>query len=251
MTQLASRLHFYVPVLVVFALWEAGSQAGLIEESVFPSLGQTLEAFVRLLEKNDLLKHCGISVYRQMSGFLMAGAFGIVAGILMATSPWAKFAIEPIVKLIYPLPKSALIPLFILWLGIGNASKIGAVFLGSLLPVILSTYNSARGVDVALVWSAWSLGTHRALIPWKVVLPAAMPEIFSGLRIALALSFTLMVSAEFLISQEGLGYLISQLGENGDYPGMFAAVLAVTLIGVAADRTFLMIGNWVLRWTEQ
>ena len=144
-----------------------------------------------------------------------------------------------------------MIPLFILWLGIGDASKVGAVFLGSLLPVVISAYNSSRGVNVALIWSAWSLGTPRWLIPWKVVLPAAMPEIVSGLRIALALSFTLMVSAEFLISQSGLGYLISQLGENGDYPGMFAAVLAVTVIGVAADRGFLALSHWVLRWTEQ
>jgi NitT/TauT family transport system permease protein len=251
MQHVLSRVHFYVPVLLAFAAWEAASQAGLLEASIFPSLSEVLVAFVRLATHNNLLGHSGISLYRQMSGFLLAGSFGVVAGMLMATSGWGRFVLEPIIKLIYPLPKSALIPLFILWLGIGNASKIGAVFLGSLLPVVLSTYNSARGVNVALVWSAWSLGTRQWLIPWKVVLPAAMPEILSGLRIALALSFTLMVSAEFLISQEGLGYLISQLGENGDYPGMFAAVLAVTLIGVAADRSFLAIRNWVLRWTEQ
>jgi NitT/TauT family transport system permease protein len=250
MVSLASRLHFYVPVVLVFALWEACSRAGLIDPSVFPSLSSVLGAFVRLLTANNLLKHAGISMFRQMSGFLLAGSIGVIAGMLIATSAWARFAIEPIIRLVYPLPKSALIPLFILWLGIGDASKIGAVFLGALLPVVLSTYNSARGVNTALIWSAWSLGTPRLLIPWKVVLPAAMPEILSGLRISLALSFTLLVSAEFLISQEGLGYLISQLGENGDFPGMFAAVLAVTLIGVAADRTFLAIRNWVLRWTE-
>lgn len=251
MVSLASRLHFYVPVVLVFALWEACSQAGLIDPSVFPSLSNVLVAFVRLLTANNLLKHAGISMFRQISGFLLAGSIGVLAGMLIATSAWARFAIEPIIRLIYPLPKSALIPLFILWLGIGDASKIGAVFLGALLPVVLSTCNSARGVNTALIWSAWSLGTSRLLIPWKVVLPAAMPEILSGLRISLALSFTLLVSAEFLISQEGLGYLISQLGENGDFPGMFAAVLAVTLIGVAADRTFLAIRNRVLRWTEQ
>jgi NitT/TauT family transport system permease protein len=251
MARLASNLLFYLPVLLVLALWEAASQAGLIDDSIFPSLAHTLTGFWRLLTQNDLLRHAEISLFRQMSGFLLAGSIGIILGVAMATSPWTRFAVAPIVKLTYPLPKSALIPLFILWLGIGNASKVGAVFLGALLPVVISAYNSARGVNVALVWSAWSLGTPRWLIPWKVVLPAAMPEILSGLRIALALSFTLMVSAEFLISGEGLGYLISQLGENGDYPGMFAAVLAVTLIGVAADRSFVAFSRWVLRWTEQ
>ena len=251
MTRAMGKLHFYVPILLAFAVWEACSLAGLIDESLFPSLTDVLAGFVRLVAHNDLLRHAGISVFRQMSGFLLAGGIGIIAGILMATSAWAQFAIEPIIKLAYPLPKSALIPLFILWLGIGDASKVGAIFLGALLPVVLSTYNSARGVNVALVWSAWSLGTPRWQIPWKVVLPAALPEIFSGLRTALALSFTLMVSAEFLIGQKGLGALISQLGENSDYSGMFAAVLAVTLIGLAADRGFLRLSRLALRWTDQ
>jgi NitT/TauT family transport system permease protein len=251
MAQIIARLHFYVPVAIVFAAWEAATIGGLIDDSILPAFSAVLAGFVRLWTHNRLLDHAATSLFRQMSGFLLAGGFGIVAGILMATSAWARASIEPVIRLVYPLPKSALIPLFILWLGIGDASKIGAIFLGALLPVVVSTFNSARGVNVALVWSAWSLGTPRLLIPWKVVLPAAMPEIVSGLRISLALSFTLLVSAEFLISQEGLGYLISQLGENGDYPGMFAAVLAVTLIGVAADRIFLAIGHWVLRWTEQ
>ena len=251
MPRVVSRLHFYVPIVLAFAMWEGGSRAGLIDQSLFPSLSDVLVGFIRLIAHNDLMRHAGISLFRQMSGFLLAGSIGIVAGILMATSAWARFAIEPIIKLAYPLPKSALIPLFILWLGIGDASKVGAIFLGALLPVVISAYNSARGVNVALVWSAWSLGTPRWQIPWKVVLPAAMPEILSGLRTALALSFTLMVSAEFLIGQKGLGALISQLGENSDYPGMFAAVLAVTLIGLAADRSFLWLSHLVLRWNDQ
>jgi NitT/TauT family transport system permease protein len=251
MLRAAARLHFYVPVVLAFALWEAASRAGLIDRSVLPSFSDVLGGFARLLRVNHLLQHAEITLYRQMSGFLLAAVVGIAAGISMATSAWARFAIEPIIKLTYPLPKSALIPLFILWLGIGDASKIGAVFLGSLLPVVISSYNSARGINVALTWSAWSLGTPRWQIPWKVVLPAALPEILSGLRIALALSFTLVVSAEFLISQSGLGYLISQLGENGDYSGMFAAVLAVTLLGVGADRSFLLLGGRLMRWGEQ
>lgn len=251
MLRAASRLHFYVPVVIVLALWEAASRLGLIDQSILPSFSDVLVGFVRLATTNHLLQNAEVTVFRQLSGFLLAVVVGILAGISMATSAWARFFIEPIVKLTYPLPKSALIPLFILWLGIGDASKIGAVFLGSLLPIVISSYNSARGINVALTWSAWSLGTPHWLIPWKVVLPAAMPEILSGMRIALALSFTLVVSAEFLISQSGLGYLISQLGENSDYSGMFAAVLAVTLIGVAADRSFLLLGRWLLRWTEQ
>ena len=241
---------FYLPIFVGLILWELAARAGLLNPSICPSLGDTLAAFVRLAEKGHLVENAWISLYRQSSGFLLAAFFGILSGMLMAESRWVRNVLEPLLRATFPLPKSALIPLFILWLGIGDSAKIAAVFLGCLLPVVVSTYNAARGINKQLVWSAWSLGTPKWLIPWKVVLPAALPEIMSGLRIALALSFTLMVSAEFLIGQRGLGTLIGTLGEDGDYPGMFAAVLAVTLLGFAADRLFLWFNGRLLRWRD-
>jgi NitT/TauT family transport system permease protein len=241
---------FYLPIFVGLALWEVAARIGLLNPSLCPSLGDTLAAFVRLSERGHLLENAEISVFRQSSGFFLAVVFGIVSGMLMAESRWVRNILEPLLRATFPLPKSALIPLFILWLGIGDSAKIAAVFLGCLLPIVVTTYNAARGINKQLVWSAWSLGTPQWLTPWKVVLPAALPEVMSGLRIALALSFTLMVSAEFLIGQRGLGYLISTLGEDGDYAGMFAAVLAVTLIGFAADRLFLWLSGVMLRWRD-
>jgi len=241
---------FYMPIFVGLLLWELAARAGLLDPSICPSLGATLVAVVHLAEKGHLIENTWISLYRQSSGFFLAAFFGILSGMLMAESRWVRNVLEPLLRATFPLPKSALIPLFILWLGIGDAAKVAAVFLGCLLPVVVSTYNAARGINKQLVWSAWSLGTPKWLIPWKVVLPAALPEIMSGLRIALALSFTLMVSAEFLIGQRGLGTLIGTLGEDGDYPGMFAAVLAVTLLGFAADRLFLWLNGRLLRWRE-
>jgi NitT/TauT family transport system permease protein len=239
---------FYLPIFVGLILWEAAARAGLLDPSLFPSLSATLEAFVRLSENRHLFDDAAVSLFRQSSGFFLAVFFGILSGILMAESRWVRNILEPLLRATFPLPKSALIPLFILWLGIGDSAKIAAVFLGCLLPVVVATYNAARGINKQLVWSAWSLGTPKWLIPWKVVLPAALPEVMSGLRTALALSFTLMVSAEFLIGQRGLGTLIATLGEDGDYPGMFAAVLAVTLLGFTADRLFLWLSDWLLSW---
>ncbi len=243
--------NFYLPIFAGLLLWEFAARAGLLDPALFPSLGDTLAAFVRLAEKGHLLENAEISLFRQSSGFFLAAFFGILSGILMAESRWVRIVLDPLLRATFPLPKSALIPLFILWLGIGDSAKIAAVFLGCLLPVVVSTYNAARGINNQLVWSAWSLGTPKWLIPWKVVLPAALPEVMSGLRIALALSFTLMVSAEFLIGQRGLGTLIATLGEDGDYPGMFAAVLAVTIIGFAADRLFLWLNGKLLNWTDR
>jgi NitT/TauT family transport system permease protein len=241
---------FYLPIFVALILWEAAARLGLLNPALFPSLSDVLASFVRLLEKGHLLEHAEVSLFRQSSGFFLAAFFGILSGMLMAESRLARNILEPLLRATFPLPKSALIPLFMLWLGIGDSAKVAAVFLGCLLPIVVTTYNAARGINRQLVWSAWSLGTPKWLIPWKVVLPAVMPEVMSGLRTALALSFTLMVSAEFLIGQHGLGTLIATLGEDGDYAGMFAAVLAVTIIGFAADRLFLWLNDRVLAWRE-
>jgi NitT/TauT family transport system permease protein len=230
---------FYLPIFVGLILWELAARAGVLNPALCPSLSDTLTAFARLAKTGHLLENAEVSLFRQSSGFFLAAFFGILSGMLMAESRWVRNVLEPLLRATFPLPKSALIPLFILWLGIGDSAKVAAVFLGCLLPIVISTYNAARGINKQLVWSAWSLGTPKWLTPWKVVLPAALPEIMSGLRIALALSFTLMVSAEFLIGQRGLGALIGTLGEDGDYPGMFAAVLAVTLLGFTADRLFV------------
>lgn len=241
---------FYLPIFVGLILWELGSRSGLLNPALLPSLSDVLVAFVRLSRKGHLLEHAGISLFRQSSGFFLAALLGILFGMLMAESRLARNILEPLLRATFPLPKSALIPLFILWLGIGDSAKVAAIFIGCLLPVVVTTFNAARGINKQLVWSAWSLGTPTWLVPWKVILPAALPDVMSGLRTALALSFTLMVSAEFLIGQRGLGYLIATLGEEGDYPGMFAAVLAVTIIGFTADRIFLWLNGRVLAWRE-
>jgi NitT/TauT family transport system permease protein len=250
LTKALRVVTFYLPIFAALALWEAAGLAGLLDPSLFPSLGDVLAAFVRLTENGHLVQNAGISLFRQSAGFFLAAFFGILSGMLMAESRVVRNILEPLLRATFPLPKSALIPLFILWLGIGDSAKVAAVFLGCLLPIVVTTYNAARGINKQLVWSAWSLGTPKWLIPWKVVLPAALPEIMSGLRIALALSFTLMVSAEFLIGQRGLGFLIGTLGEDGDYAGMFAAVLAVTLLGFAADRLILLLNDRVLAWRK-
>lgn len=242
---------YYAPLALVLLGWEAGSRAGLLSEDLVPSFGSVLAAFWRLLSSGDLLFHAAVSLWRELAGFLLSTLAGTALGIAMARSAATRLVFEPLVTLIYPLPKSALIPVLLLWFGIGHASKIAAIFLGCLLPVVLSAYNGTRGIEPQIVWSARSLGTGEAAVLWKVILMAALPEILSGVRIALALSFVLLISAELLIARAGLGYLISFLGEGGEYPGMFAAVLTVTLIGFFADQGYVRLMRWLLRWQEQ
>ncbi len=157
---------------------------------------------------------------------------------------------NPIVQLFYPMPKSALIPVMMIWFGLGDMSKIVLIFIGCLLPVVISAYNGARGVNPFLIWSARSLGASRAATLIQVTLPAAMPDILNGIRTALAFAFILMVSSEFVIAKDGFGYLISQLGDGGSYAAMFAVILVVAAVGFTADRLYGAFVRHQLRWRE-
>ncbi len=169
----------------------------------------------------------------------------------MAWSKPINVVLAPIVEIFYPLPKSALIPVTVIWLGLGDASKILLIFLGCMIPVTIGAFNGARSSEQTLIWSARSMGAGRLRMLWDVVLPSAMPELLNGIRTALALSFILLVSSELIVARTGLGYLIGFLGANGAYDSMYAVVLTVALLGFAADRGFQLIMNRMLQWREQ
>jgi NitT/TauT family transport system permease protein len=153
--------------------------------------------------------------------------------------PVVQRAVEPILLLVYPVPKPALIPLFMIWLGIGDFSKIAVIALGCLLPVVTATYNGARSVDPMLLWSARARGTSERRLLWRVVLPAIVPHIAAGVRTAIAVAIIVLVSAEFISSQAGLGYLISNYGGVGADDAMLAVVVYLAAIGYLLDRAYL------------
>ncbi len=245
-----AALARYAPLLLVALVWEAAPRLGLVRADAVPPLSAVAQAWVGLLVSGDLVRNGLSSLENLAAGLGLGIVVGIALGILMAWYRPVEMLVNPIIRVLYPLPRSALIPVMILWLGLGAASKIASVFLGCLLPVVLSAFNGARGVDQVLVWSALAAGASRRQVLWEVVLPAAMPEILAGVRNALALSFILLVAAEFLIGQRGLGYLISFLGEGGVYDAMFAGVITVSAVGFFADRLYLLLMGWALRWRE-
>jgi len=158
--------------------------------------------------------------------------------------------VSPLVEVFYPLPKSALIPVTALWLGFGDTSKILLIFLGCMLPVTLGAFNGARGSEQTLVWSARSMGASRLRTLRDVVIPSAMPELLNGIRTAIATAFVLLVSSEMVVARKGLGYLIGYLGDGGNYDGMFAVVLTISILGFVADRLYVVFMRKSLQWRE-
>jgi NitT/TauT family transport system permease protein len=249
MTRFVYGVWRYTPIFLLALAWEATTQAHLISQHALPTLSGTIVALVRLLS-DDLATHTLSSIARGAVGLAAAVVLGTAAGVLMAWYRPVRLLFNPVIQLFYPLPKSALIPLTIMWIGLGDASKVTLIWLGTLLPVVVSAFNATRGVDHLLIWSARSVGASEREVLWEIVVPAALPEILNGYRVALALTFILVIAGELIIANNGIGFLISSLGEGGDYKGMFAGVITISLIGFAADRLYVMAMRRLLIWRE-
>ena len=240
----------YLPLVILAALWEVAPRIGLVSPLSLPPLSAIARSWFELAASGELLLHGSSSIYRTALGLGMAVVFGSIAGLAMAWSTPVRIFVQPIIRLFYPMPKSALIPVMVIWLGFGDASKIVLIFLGCMLPITLSAFNGARSSEQVLVWSASSMGAKKLRMLWDVIVPSAMPELLAGIRIALAYSFILLVSSELVAAQRGLGFMIGMLGEGGVYDAMFATVLTVAMFGFVADRLFQMLTRRVLRWQQ-
>jgi NitT/TauT family transport system permease protein len=238
----------YSPLLLLALAWEISSRIGLVSTLALPPLSEVVVAWFDLVKSGELITNGAASLWRTGAGLFFAVVIGAALGIVMAWSKPVNVVLSPLVEMFYPMPKSALIPVTVLWLGFGNGSKILLIFLGCMLPVTIGAFNGARSSEQVLVWSARSMGASRVRMLWDVVVPSAMPELLNGVRTALALSFILLVSSELIVAQQGLGYLIGFLGANGSYDAMFAVVLTVAFLGFAADRVYLLVMQRVLRW---
>jgi NitT/TauT family transport system permease protein len=240
----------YLPLLLLAFGWECAVRFDLVSSLALPPLSKVITAWFGLLRDGELINNGAASLYRGSMGLLLAIVVGGGAGIAMARWRTLDAFLNPLVELFYPLPKSALIPVTVIWLGFGDASKILLIFLGCMIPVTIGAYNGARGSEQTLLWSARSMGASRARAMWDVVIPSALPELLNGIRTALALAFILLVASELIEAQQGLGYLIGYLGSTGSYAAMYAVVLTVAFLGFAADRLYQLFMHWLLRWRE-
>lgn len=240
----------YLPLILIAVAWETASRLQLVSTLALPPLSDVAAAWWDLLKSGELVTNGVASLWRAGAGLFLSIIIGSAVGIAMAWWRPAQIVLGPLVEALYPMPKSALIPVTVIWLGFGDGSKILLILLGCMLPIAIGAYNGARGSDQALVWTARGMGASRLRMLWDVVVPSATPELLNGIRTALALSFILLVSSELIVARSGLGYLIGSLGANGTYDAMYAVVLTVAFIGFAADRAYQLFQNRMLRWQQ-
>lgn len=240
----------FLPILLFAALWQAVSMSGLIDPDFLPGVDRILSALWDMARDGELAYNLFVTVYRSFVGLAIGTLLGILIALAMATSRAADGFFGPLVATTYSLPKSTLVPLFILWFGIGDVTPIVTVVLACLLPVVVGTYHGVKSVPSLLIWSAEAMGTPRRLILWRIKLPAALLPILTGIRIALGFSFVLTISSEMIATRVGLGKLIFMDGENGAYAYMFAGILAVVVVAYLSDRGMVRLMRHLLRWQD-
>jgi ABC-type nitrate/sulfonate/bicarbonate transport system permease component len=159
--------------------------------------------------------------------------------------------VDPLISALFPTPKLAIFPLMMVFLGIGDASKIALIFLGCFFPIVISTYTGVKNVDKYFIWNARTKGANHRQVLWTVVFPAAMPFVFAGLRVATSTAFLLIVASELIAANEGLGYLIIYAQRTFNPTLMFSGVLMVACMGFIVDRLLLALGRWLFAWQDK
>jgi ABC-type nitrate/sulfonate/bicarbonate transport system permease component len=188
------------------------------------------------------------SLGRALPGFALGALAGILLGLAAGIRRGLDEALSPLVFLTYPVPKIVMLPVFMLWFGIGDLSKVLIIALACFYPCFINAYYGARATPRILVWSARNMGAGGAQIFRRVVLPAALPYVFAGLRVSLALSFIVMFAAEMINSRSGLGHLIREAEMSLRFDLMYVSLVAIAVLGYAGDRLLRLARARALRW---
>ena len=238
------------PIVFIFviALIEWGTRAGWISNLTFPRPSDVFQTFKELYQSGLLFQHLIPSATRLFVGSLMGISVGIGVGILIGLFTLIRAGLLPVIAAIFPIPKIALLPLFIIWFGIDEGSKYALIALGTFTPTVVSTYGAVDNVDRSLIRMGQSFGLSWFSIVRKIVLPAALPGILSGLRISLGIAIILLVAAEMLGASYGIGAYILEAGSLYDLERLFTGVTILSIFGVTISWLIGLLERRLLKW---
>ncbi|MFN2643421.1 MAG: ABC transporter permease, partial [Burkholderiales bacterium] len=214
---------------------------------VLPPL-EVAKQFIAALGTRELYADAAASLMRALPGFAVGVSLGIVLGLAAGIARSFDEMLSPLVFLTYPVPKIVMLPVFMLWFGIGDLSKVMIIAFACFYPAFINAYYGARATPRILVWSARNMGASEVEVFRRVVLPGALPQIFAGLRVALALSFIVMFAAEMINARSGLGHLIREAENSMRFDLMYVSLLTIAILGYASDRLLRYARATFLRW---
>jgi taurine transport system permease protein len=235
-------------MLALVVAWELAARLHLTTDFLLPSFLTVMRRLAIDTMSGRLPTALAYTLYRALLGFVMAGVLGVVIGILIARVRLARWFFDPLVSVGLPMPKIAFLPVFVLWFGVFDESKILMVAFSAIFPVIVEATAATESVDRILIWSALGLGASERRLLWEIALPAALPQIMTGLQVALPISLIVAVLTEMAMGGEGLGGAMMQAMRFADSPGVFAGIVAIAVAGSVLVKAMEIIRRRLLVW---
>jgi ABC-type nitrate/sulfonate/bicarbonate transport system permease component len=238
----------YLMTLLFLAVWEAIAHSQLVTPFMLPSIEAVAEKISADIQSGDFFFKLAATLYRTMVGFGVAAVAGITLGILMVQVRTIFWFFDPVISALFPVPKVALLPVFILWFGLYDVSKIMLIIANAIFPIVTATVLGLRGVERELVWSARSLGASERRVTWEIVVPAALPQILTGLQVALPISLIVAIVSELVMSGDGLGGAMIEAARYLNSPSVFAGIVEIAAVGFCLVKGMELIRRRLLMW---
>ncbi len=230
------------------ALWQGAASARLISTQFLPAPAEILGALMQLGRSGELWMHVQASLGRLAIGWSIGTVCGIVIGVAVGVSNWARSPGMAVVSALFPIPKIALVPLFIIWFGIGEGSKLATLGFGVFFPTVLNTAAGVDAVPRGLVRMGQAFGLRPSAILWRIVLPGALPAILAGFRVTSSIAIILLVAAEMIGAERGIGAFVLQAGNLYDTDNLLAGIVVLSLLGLTVAWLLGMLERALLRW---
>jgi len=238
-------------IIALAIAWELFARSGAVTPFQLPTLSSVLVRIGSDAMSGALWLNAGVTLYRALAGFAIAAVVGIVLGMAMTRIAIVRWFFDPIVSVGFPMPKVAFLPVIILWLGVYDASKITMIVVDAAFPVITATIVGIQSVDKYLIWSARNLGASNREMLWQIMLPAAMPQILTGLQVALPIALILAVFTEMVMGGYGLGGAMMSASRFADSRGVFAGILEIAVLGYVLVKGMAILRRRLLKWHQE
>ncbi|MDX1665120.1 MAG: ABC transporter permease [Candidatus Promineifilaceae bacterium] len=247
--QLYTLLSIMSP-FVLLLLWEVTVRVGILDVRFFPPPSEISQMMAEMIASGELFEHLSASLRRIILGFLLGAIPGICLGLLVGWFRTVRAIVDPLVAALYPIPKIALLPLLLVIFGIGEASKVIAVAIAGFFLVLISTAHGVKQIDPVLIQAAENYGARRWKLFTKVILPASLPAIFTGLRLSLGISLLIIVAAGFVAAKEGIGFLIWMSWSTLSVNKMYVGLVVIGFLGLLFTHGLEYVGRRVMPWAQ-
>ncbi len=238
-------------IALLLTAWEVLARSGMFTHYQLPALSDVLARIWDDAVSGDLWINTGLTLYRALTAFAICTVFGIAIGMAMSRNKIADWFFDPIISVGFPMPKIAFLPVVILWLGVFDVSKITMAVIDAIFPVIAATVVAIQGIDKELIWSARNMGASNRDVLRQIVLPAASPQIMTGLQVALPLSLIVTVVAEMLMGGYGLGGAMITAARFANSTGVFAGIFEIAVVGYCLVKIMTLVRRRLLIWHQE